>query len=74
MRDRFLAEEGLMQQRDEVETMTAEQRLNAIARLLAVGVLRLRSQQATSMEVSLECAQNCLELGGESRLSGHHDG
>jgi hypothetical protein len=64
--------------RNEPDPMTAEERLHAIAAVLAAGVLRLgtsaQSEAArvpSAPESPLESGPNCLEVPGEPRLSVH---
>jgi hypothetical protein len=63
---------------DEVNTLTDDQRLREIARILARGVLRLRARVALPPAVHLPCPQilpesgpNCLEVPPETVLSVH---
>lgn len=48
------------------EMMTAEERLQEVAHILAAGLLRLRHRQAGESRFSRE---NCLEVPAETRLS-----
>jgi hypothetical protein len=62
--------------RNEPDPMTAEERLHAIATILAAGVLRLRALAAlpdrtvlSAPKILTESGPNCLEVPGETRLS-----
>jgi hypothetical protein len=62
--------------RDELATPTPDQRLRAIARIFAAGILRLRARAARPSTTQLstpkilpESGVNCLEVLGETRLS-----
>jgi hypothetical protein len=48
------------------ESMTAQERLNEVAAILAAGLLRLRCRQAGEGRFS---TGNCLEVPAETRLS-----
>jgi hypothetical protein len=70
-----------MQRRDEDEarTLTEDQRLREIARILAGGILRLRARVALPPAVQLPASQilpesgsNCLEVPPETVLSVPH--
>jgi hypothetical protein len=63
---------------DERATLTPDDRLRAIARVLAIGVLRLRARAALPTPAELpaprilpENAANPLDVPGETRLSVH---
>jgi hypothetical protein len=65
-----------MRDNREVASMTPDRRRDAIVRILAAGVLRLHTRAAltvttTSPENPVKSAPNCLELGGDSRLTVH---
>jgi hypothetical protein len=73
--------EILMQHRDEDEarTLPHDQRLSAIAGILAAGILRLRARAALppssehlpGLQIPPESGPNCLELPPETGLSVH---
>ncbi len=61
------------------DAMTGEKRLQEVARILAGGIVRLRTRAALPgadgtdgrIEKSPENQPNCLEVSGETRLSVH---
>ena len=60
-----------MHRQDDPRTLTPEQQLREIARILAAGVLRLRARVALppavpppASEIPPDCGPNCLEVIG----------
>jgi hypothetical protein len=68
-----------MRPHDDPAVMTADERLREVARILAAGILRLRSRAALPANPAQhsgpknppESGQGCLELPGETVLSVH---
>jgi hypothetical protein len=68
-----------MRYHDDPELLTAAERLQSVARILAAGVLRLHARAALTVESGAHCGppnpsesgQDCLELPAETGLSEH---